>query len=78
MYELRYAYSSATTLGEAEVRSLHDHIDQAAEAFVRCTAPFKQVLWVEDGEPDWLDSTEQRRLAEVCDRHGYDVLDVED
>jgi hypothetical protein len=77
MYELRIAYDSETTLGQSDVRSRHQHIDEAAEAFVRCTAPFKQVLWVEDGEPDWLGPDEERRLAEVCDRHGYDVEEIE-
>jgi hypothetical protein len=70
MYELRIAYEADTTLGEADVRSHHEHLDEAAEAFARCSAPFKQLLWVEDGEPDWLDPDEERRLAEVCDRHG--------
>jgi hypothetical protein len=76
-YEVRYAYTSATTLGEAEVRSRHEQIDEAAEAFVRCTAPFKQIIWSDDDGPDFLDPAEERRLAEVCGRHGYDVEEVE-
>jgi hypothetical protein len=76
MYELRFAYDLETTLGEADVRSRHEHIDEAAEAFVCCSAPFKQLIWVEDGEPDWLDPVEERRLAEVCDQHGYDLEEI--
>jgi hypothetical protein len=77
MYELRIAYDADTTLGESDVRSRHEHLDEAAEAFVRCSAPFKQLLLVEDGEPDWLDPDEERRLAEVCGRHGLVVEEVE-
>ncbi len=66
-----------TTLGEADVRSRHEHLDEAAEALARCSAPFKQLIWVEDGEPDWLDPVEQRRVAEVCARHGLVVEEVE-
>jgi hypothetical protein len=77
MYELRIAYDVDTTLGEAEVRSRHEHIDEAAEAFACCSAPFKQLLRVEDGEPAWLDPHEERRVAEACARRGVVVEEVE-
>jgi hypothetical protein len=72
-YELRFAYDPATTLGQADVHSRHDHIDDAAAAFVHCGAPLKQILWVEHGEPDWLDDLEEARLKHICAAHGYDV-----
>jgi hypothetical protein len=77
MYELRIAYELSTTLGEADVRSRHEHIDEAAEAFARCSAPFKQIIWADAEGPDWLDALEERRLAEVCARHGWIVAEVE-
>ena len=77
MYELRIAYVLETTLGEADVRSRHGQLDEAAEAFVRCTAPFKQIIWSDENGPDWLDPDEERRLAEICGRHGLVVEEVE-
>lgn len=77
MYELRIAYSPDSTLGEGDVRSRHEQLAEAAEAFVRCTAPYKQLLWVENGEPDWLDELEQRYVADIAARHGYDVEEIE-
>jgi hypothetical protein len=77
MYELRIAYDADTTLGEGDIRSRHEHLDEAAEAFARCAAPFKQLLRVEDGEPAWLDPDEERRVAEVCARRGLVVEEVE-
>lgn len=34
---------------------------------------FRQILWVEDGEPDWLDEQEQAYVAAVCADLGFDV-----
>lgn len=59
------------------MHSRHEHIDEAAEAFVLCGAPVKPVLWVEHGEPDWLDEAEERRLVEIAAQHGYEVEEVE-
>ena len=42
-------------------------------AFAECAAPFKQILWVEDGEPDWLDKQEQAHVAAVCADLGFDL-----
>jgi hypothetical protein len=31
----------------------------------------------DDDGPDWLDPDEERRLAEVCDQHGFAVEEIE-
>lgn len=79
MYELRIAYDEATTLGQADVRSRHEHIQDAAEAFVFCTAPLKQLLWIdEDGSPDWLDDDEEAVVARVAAQRGLEIDEVGD
>ena len=72
-YELRYTYDPDTTLGEADVVCTHEQLHDIAIAFAGCAAPFKQILWVEDGEPDWLDEQEEAYVAAVCAEHGFDV-----
>jgi hypothetical protein len=76
-YELRIAYSPDTTLGDADVHSRHTTIDAAARAFVHCGSPLKQILYVENGEPDWLNQREQATLERICGEHGYDVDEIE-
>jgi hypothetical protein len=73
-YELRYTYDPNTTLGEADVRSRHVQLHDAAEAFATCTAPYKQLIWSYDaGGADELDEREQKYLERVCAEHGLEV-----
>ena len=72
-YELRYTYDPDLTLGEADVVCTHEQLHDIAVAFAECAAPFKQILWVEDGEPDWLDKQEQAYVAAVCADLGFDL-----
>ena len=77
-YELRIAYSPATPLGEAGVLARGRDIRDIAPVFASCTAPFKQVLWVDnDGNPDWLDELEEQVLVEACDEHGLEIVEVD-
>jgi hypothetical protein len=78
VYELRIAYDVDTTLGEANVRSYHDDIEDAAKAFVRCTAPCKQLLHLDDDDKvRFLNADQQRVVVAVADAFGYDVHEVE-
>jgi hypothetical protein len=77
MYELRIAYSADSTLAEGDVHSCHETVKAAAEAFVHCTAPLKQIVVEEASGPRFLDEDEERVLEQVCSRHGFDLLDIE-
>jgi hypothetical protein len=49
---------------------------EAANAFAQTGAPFKQVVWDDGRTMRWLDGREQRLLAAVCQKLGYDVEDA--
>ena len=79
-YEVRIAYDPNTSVGEADVRSRHDgaHPSDACRAFVECSAPFKQVVFVEDdGELVELDETEEAYFRGFVDGAGQDMVEFE-
>jgi hypothetical protein len=77
-YDLHISYDPSVKLGESDIRSSHPDIWEAAEAFATCTAPFKQLVFVDDdGSADWLDELEEDLLARICDAHGYDLEEFE-
>jgi hypothetical protein len=76
-YQLRYTYDPDQIIGTSAIHSRHEHIDEAAEAFLSLTAPYKQVVVEEDGKLAALDEREESRLQEICDAAGYDVDEIE-
>jgi hypothetical protein len=78
-YELRIAYDVDTTLGEGDVRSRHETIEEAAVAFVTCTAPCKQIIYLcKRGEPSFLDQDDEAVLRHVCALYGLELVEVGD
>jgi hypothetical protein len=77
-YELRICYDPATPIGEADVRSRHGSADpfEAARAFVECSAPFKQIVFEEDGVLSELDAVEEAYLRGFVDGAGYEMGEV--
>ena len=49
-YQVRYSYDHYEELAKAAIHSRHEHIDDAARAFIRLPAPLKQVVVEEGGE----------------------------
>ena len=76
-YQLRYTYDPSETVAGAAIHSRHEHIDDAAEAFIHLTAPFKQVVVDERGELEYLDDLEEARLQSIVERSGYEVEDID-
>jgi hypothetical protein len=76
-YQLRYSYTPDQPVAEAAIHSRYTHIDAAARAFIRLSAPYKQVIVEERGELEYLDDLEEARLEEICDRAGFDVEKIE-
>ncbi len=76
-YQVRYAYDPSEAVAGAAIHSTHEHIDDAAEAFIHLTAPFKQIVVDERGELEYLDDIEEARLASIVERSGYEVEDID-
>lgn len=77
MYEIRYSYSVHELVARAAIHSRHERIDDAAAAFIRLNAPYKQVVVEEDGELDFLDDEEEARLQALCAKAGWEVEEVD-
>jgi hypothetical protein len=77
-YRLVYSYTPDEPVVGAAVHSRHVHIDQAAVAFCKLKAPFKQVI-VEtlNGDLEYLDEWEEAELARIAAASGYEVEEIE-
>ena len=76
-YDLHATDDPDLTLGEAGVRSSHRRLIAAANAFVQCELPYKQLVHVDDcGHTRFLTDREEAFVAAVADRLGLDVIDI--
>jgi hypothetical protein len=75
-YKLVATDDPNTTLGKGEIRHYPTMLD-AANAFVKHPAPFKQIIYDDGCVARELEDREQQLLEHVCGLLGYDVDEVE-
>jgi hypothetical protein len=63
------------TLGEGHIRHYATML-QAANALVKDTAPYQQIVYDDGDTARELNDGERRMLFDVCDILGYDIEDV--
>jgi hypothetical protein len=71
-YKLIVTDDPSQTLGEGEIRHHRTMLD-AANAFAKHPAPYKQVIYDDGHIARELNQREQQLLEDVCDMLGYDV-----
>jgi hypothetical protein len=76
-YQVRYTYDPDQIIGKGAIHSRHEHIDDATQAFLRLTAPYKVIAVEENGELEELDELEEARFRSICAAAGYEVEEVE-
>jgi len=74
-YRLITTDDPTRTLGKGDVRYFRTLV-QAANAFVKAPAPFRQIIYDDGCEARELDDNEARFLKNVCELLGYDLEDV--
>jgi hypothetical protein len=74
-YRLITTDDPSRTLGQGDVRYFRTLV-QAANAFVKAEAPFRQIVYDDGCTARELDENEQRFLETVCGMLGYDVEEV--
>jgi hypothetical protein len=75
-YKLIVTDDPDKTLGEGVIRHYPTMLD-AANAFVKDSAPYKTVIFDDGCQARVLEDREQRLLEHVCGLHGYDVDQLE-
>ena len=77
-YDLHATDDPDTTVGEAGVKSTHRRLLAAANAFVQCDLPYKQIVHVDScGHARFLTYREQEFITGVAERLGLDVVEIE-
>lgn len=76
-YDLHATDDPDRTLGEAGVLSSHRSLIAAANAFVECPLPCKQLVYVADcGEPRYLTEREEAIVDQLAADLGLEVIDL--
>ena len=77
-YDLHATDDPDTTLGEAGAKSTHRRLLAAANAFVQCQLPYKQLVHVDScGHARFLTAREQAFVSAVADRLGLEMVEIE-
>jgi hypothetical protein len=77
-YQVRYTYDPDQIIGKGAIHSRHEHIDDATQAFLRLTAPYKVIAVEEGGQLEDRDGTHLRRVSRPPRRYGFGVDDSPD